>query len=182
MRHPYSIADRHNVYVLCLLHIPKPGYTGHGEPEGAPGIYHREIISVQFPRAETVGEWAERMNRTAKPRCGCGCGTELVILPRHRSMGLPRYVHGHHETRLRCGLQGLRDRGYKLVSEVAKQLGVSATTLRRMEGEGVIPKAKRVGYARASEARVYTSAQVKEMVHSKIGERWRRAHPGRWAA
>ena len=129
-----------------------------------------------------VEQWAVRMNGTDKPRCGCGCGTELVILSRHRSMGLPRYIHGHHENRLRCGLQDLRNRGYLLVSEVAKQLGVSATTLRRMEAEGVIPKGKRIAYARGNEARVYTRAQVKMMESSKVRERWRRAHPGRWAA
>lgn len=61
---------------------PKPGYTGHGEPDWAPGVYHCEIVSAHLPRAETVEEWAEQMNRTDKPRCGCGCGTELVILPR----------------------------------------------------------------------------------------------------
>jgi len=47
-----------------------------------------------------------------------------------------------------------------------------------MESEGAIPKARRVGYARGKEARVYTAAQVKAM--AKARERWRKAHPGRW--
>lgn len=100
------------------------------------------------------------------------------MLPRHRSMGVPRYVHGHHPNPLRRSFENLRRRGYRLVSDVAKTLGVSATTLRRMEAEGVIPQAKRVSYARRKEARVYTAAQLKKM--AKARDRWRKAHPGRW--
>jgi hypothetical protein len=159
---------------------PKPGDIGREGPAGPPGIYLRETIVVRFPRAETVEEWVERMNRGEKPHCGCGCGTQLMILPRHRSMGLPRYVHGHHSNPLRCGLDKLREQGYKLVGEVATQLGVSGTTLRRMEAEGIIPKAKRIAYARGKDARAYTYAQVRAMVRSKIRERWRHEHPGRW--
>jgi hypothetical protein len=103
-----------------------------------------------------------------------------MILPRHRSMGLPRYVHGHHSDPLWCGLGKLREQGYKLVGEVATQLGVSATTLRRMEAEGAIPKAKRIAYARGKDARAYTDSQIRAMVRSKVRERWRREHPGRW--
>ena len=43
---------------------------------------------------------------------------------------------------LRRGFEALREQGYKLVGDVAAELGVSATTLRRMEEEGVIPEAK----------------------------------------
>jgi predicted DNA-binding transcriptional regulator AlpA len=149
---------------------------------GPAGFYHEEIVAVRFPRAETVEAWAERMNRSDRHLCQCGCGAALVILPRHRSMGLPRYVHGHHSNPLRSGFDALRKKGYKLVGDVAKLLGVSENTIRRMEEEGAIPKAGRITYARGKEARVYTNSQVKAMARSKVRERWRRAHPGRWAS
>jgi excisionase family DNA binding protein len=97
-------------------------------------------------------------------------------------MGLPKHLHGHHPNPLRRGFDALRKKGYRLVGEVAKLLGVSENTVRRMEAEGVIPKAKRIVYARGSEARVYTEAQVDAIARSKVRERWRRAHPGRWTA
>ena len=96
-------------------------------------------------------------------------------------MGLPRYLHGHHPNPLRRGFEELREQGYKLVGEVAAELGVSPTTLRRMEEEGVIPEAKRVRYARGKTVRAYTDSQAKAMVRSKVRERWTAKHPGRWA-
>jgi excisionase family DNA binding protein len=125
-------------------------------------------VAVHAPRAETVEAWAERMNRSGKYRCRCGCGTELVILPRHRSMGLPRYVHGHHPNPLRRGFDALRRKGYKLVGEVAKLLGVSPTTLRRMEHEGVIPKVKRVEFVRGRSVRVYGAKDVERLAKSRL--------------
>jgi predicted DNA-binding transcriptional regulator AlpA len=160
--------------------LPVSGDIGRGDTDGSPGVYHEEIVEVRFPRAETVEAWAERMNRSGRHLCQCGCGAELVILPRHRSMGLPRYVHGHHSNPLRRGFDAVRRKGYKLVGDVAKLLGVSENTVRRMEAEGTIPKARRITYARGKEARVYTDSQVKAIVRSKVRERWRRAHPGRW--
>lgn len=159
---------------------PKPVDTGRTRFAKVPGFEHTEILAFEGARAELVSEWADRMNATPdiRPRCACGCGEALVVLPRHRSMGLPRYVHGHHPNPLRRAFAKLRQRGYRLVSDVAKAIGVSATTLRRMEAAGMIPKAKRVTYARGKDARAYTAAQVNAM--AKARERWRKAHPGRW--
>ena len=78
------------------------------------------------------------MNRLGRHLCQCGCGDALVILPRHRPMGLPGYLHGHHRNLLRRGFDALRQEGYQLVGDVAKLLGVSENTVRRMEAEGVI--------------------------------------------
>lgn len=119
--------------------LPKPGDKGRVGDGRAPGVYHQELVEVRFSRAETVEAWAERMNRSGRHLCQCGCGAALVILPRHRSMGLPRYVHGHHPNPLRRGFDALRMKGYRLVGEVAKLLGVSENTVRRMEAEDVIP-------------------------------------------
>ena len=150
---------------------------GDGRP---PGVYHQEIVAVWFPRAETVEAWAERMNRSGRHLCQCGCGAALVILPRHRSMGLPGYLHGHHPNPLRRGLDALRQKGYRLVGEVAELLGVSENTVRRMEAEGVIPKARRVDLARGKSVRAFTAKEVERIARSKARERWRARHPGRW--
>jgi len=104
-----------------------------------------------------------------------------VILPRHRSMGLPQYLHGHHPNPLRRGFDALREQGYKLVGEVAAELGVSPTTLRRMEAAGVIPEAKRVRYARGKTVRAYTAEELELIAGSKPRERWAARHPGRGA-
>jgi hypothetical protein len=71
----------------------------------------------------------------------------VVIRAKHRSMGLPKYLNKHHPNPLRRGFDALRRKDYRLVGDVAKLLGVSETTLRRMEAAGVIPKAKRFDLA-----------------------------------
>jgi len=147
---------------------------------GPAGIYHQEMVEVRFPRAETVEVWAERMNRSGRYLCQCGCGTALVILPRHRSMGLPRYLHGHHPNPLRRGFDALRKNGYRLVGEVAKLLGISENTVRRMEAEGVLPKARRVELARGKSVRAFTAKEVQRIAKSRTREQWRARHPGRW--
>jgi len=146
---------------------------------GIPGVYHQEMVEIRLPRAEMVGAWAERMNRSG--RYLCGCGASLVIRPRHRSMGLPRYVHGHHSNPLRRGFDTLRKKGYRLVGEVAKLLGVSENTVRRMKAEGVIPKAQWFGLSRGKgkTVRAFTTKEVKRIARSRTPERWRAKHPGR---
>src|SRR5262245_27791127 len=114
----------------AIIVLPVLGDVGHLGGGGPGGVYHQEIVAVRFPRAETVEAWAERMNRSGRHLCQCGCGAALVILPRHRSMGLPRYLHGHHPNPLRRGFDALRKKGYRLVGEVAKLLGVSENTVR----------------------------------------------------
>jgi hypothetical protein len=138
------------------------------------------MVEVRLSRAETVEVWAERMNRSGRHLCQCGCGTTLVILPRHRSMGLPRYVHGHHPNPLRRGFAALRKKGYRLVGEVAKLLGVSENTVRRMEAEGVISKARRMELAHGKTVRAFTAKEVERIARSRARERWRAKRPGRW--
>ena len=161
--------------------MPKPGHIRPDGPARPPGVYRDEILAVEAPRAETVDAWADRMNRSARPVCQCGCGSRLVVLPRHRSMGLPKYVHGHHPNPLRRGFDALRHEGYKLVGEVAKLLGVSENTVRRMEAEGVIPKARRVELSRDRSVRAFTAKEAERIARSNARERWRAKHPGRFA-
>ena len=157
---------------------PKPVDIGPQEAGDDSGVYYEEILMVRAPRAETREAWALRVEA---PTCACGCGGKIEVIPVHRTRGMPKYIHGHHPNPLRRGFDALREQGYKLVGDVAAEFGVSATTLRRMGEEGVIPKAKRITYARGKEARVYTDSQVKAMVRSRVRERWLAKHPGRWA-
>jgi hypothetical protein len=55
----------------------------------------------------------------------------------------------------------LRQQGYKLVGEVAAKLGGSATTLRRMEEEGVILKAKRVNFGNGRSGGAQAARELK---------------------
>jgi predicted ArsR family transcriptional regulator len=81
---------------------------------------------------------------------------------------------------LRRGFDALRQKGYKLVDEIAKLLGVSENTVRRMEAEGLIPKARRVEIAQGKCVRAFTAKAVERIVRSRAPERWRAKHPGRW--
>jgi hypothetical protein len=83
-----------------------------------------------------------------------------------------------HPNPLRRGFDALRQKGYKLVGDVAKLLGVSENTVRRMEAE-VIPKARRVELAQGKSVRAFT-ARVERIARSRARERWRAKHPGRW--
>jgi DNA-binding Lrp family transcriptional regulator len=69
----------------------------------------------------------------------------------------------------------------KPVGEIATELGVSATTLRRMEAEGIILEARRVKATSGKLVRVYTAKEFELIANSKPRERWLAKHPGRWA-
>jgi hypothetical protein len=88
-------------------------------------------------------------------------------------MGLPKYLHGHHPNPLRRGFDVLRKKGYKLVGDVAKLLGVSENTVRRLEAEGVIPKARRVELAPDKSVRAYSARDIARIARSRSRERWR---------
>lgn len=109
--------------------------------------------------AERRSEWATRAQPTAPP-CACGCGRLVGLLPQHRSKGVPRYIHGHHPNPIRRAYERLRSRGYRLIADVCSDLGVSQTTLRRLEAEGVLPKSKRIAVLNGRSIRVFTDAQV----------------------
>jgi len=104
---------------------------------------------------------------------------KIEVLPVHRTKGMPKYIHGHHPNPLRRGFDALKEQGYKLVGEVAAELGVSTTTLRRIEAESVIPKAKRVNFGRGRRLRVYKAEELERIASSKPRERWLAKHPGR---
>jgi len=101
------------------------------------------------------------------------------VIPAHRTKGMPKYIQGHHPNPLRRGFDALREQGYMLVGDVAAELGVSATTLRRMEAEGVIPEAKRVTYAGGKTVRVYTAEELELIASTNPHVRWLAKHPGR---
>ena len=66
------------------------------------------------------------------------------------------------------------------MGDVAELLGVSENTVRRMEAEGVIPKAKRFDLARGRSVRAYSAKDVERIARSRTRERWRAKYPGRW--
>src|SRR5439155_12333304 len=92
-----------------------------------------------------------------KHGCQCGCGEVIRLEPRHYWRGAPRHIHGHQNRRGHWRVLQLRQAGYLTVSEVAKALGIGATTLRRREGT-VYPRAARIGGMR-----VYREADVERL-------------------
>jgi hypothetical protein len=94
---------------------------------------------------------------------------------------VPRYAHGHNPSSLRREFERIHEDGYHLVPEVAARLGVSPTTLRRMEAEGIIPEARRVKVSSGKLVRAYTAEELNRIASSNPRERWLAKHPGRWA-
>ena len=92
-----------------------------------------------------------------KHGCQCGCGEVIRLELCHYWRGAPRHIHGHQNRRGHWRVLQLRQAGYLTVSEVAKALGIGATTLRRREGT-VYPRAARIGGMR-----VYREADVERL-------------------
>ena len=44
---------------------------------------------------EPLDAWVRRMQAEA-PLCACGCGQRIHVKRRHRSNGIPVFIHGHH--------------------------------------------------------------------------------------
>ena len=99
------------------------------------------------------------------PLCACGCGQPVRLKARHRTEGPPRYVHGHHPNPIRRAYERLRREGYRLVTEVCQELGISPTTLRRLEAAGVLPKVQRIELLKGRSVRVFTARGLK---HARI--------------
>ena len=55
-------------------------------------------------------------------------------MPRHRWHGIPQYLKAHHPMAMTKEVRQLREEGYLTAKEVARQLGIGNTTLRRLEG------------------------------------------------
>ena len=69
----------------------------------------------------------------------------IKVLPQHRAatVGIPRYIQGHHKMNMTHFVEQLNSEGHLTVSQAAKELGVSENTLRRAEGHGWITPAWR---------------------------------------
>ena len=79
----------------------------------------------------SLSEWVEVQNER-ELLCHCGCHGLLTISPRHRREGLPSYIPGHQRMVMTSLVIGLREQGFLLVSDVARELGCARTTVRRL--------------------------------------------------
>jgi site-specific DNA recombinase len=116
------------------------------------------------PEPDPIAMWVTAETEKA-PRCACGCGGAVVVLPRHHSMGIPRYIHGHHYPSpsrlmgLHRQIAEVHAAGLLTAADVARELGVGATTVRRYDGV-LWPAAMRHG---TGNVRAYTREQVGEI-------------------
>ncbi len=86
-------------------------------------------------------------------------------------MGLPKYLHGHHPNPIRRVYARLRKRGYVLLGEACKRLGISETTFRRLEAASIIPRVRRVEAWSGRSVRVLTADDIERARHTVY--RWR---------
>jgi DNA-binding transcriptional MerR regulator len=113
----------------------------------------------------TASEWAAAENAKRHP-CQCGCGNVIKVIPQHRARGIPGYLKAHHPMAMAKDVRELRADGLLTVTQVAKELGIGPTTLRRLEGTAY-PKVPRRGYR---DIRAYTSDEVDAI------RRWLKEH------
>jgi DNA-binding transcriptional MerR regulator len=92
----------------------------------------------------SASEWAAQENAKGHA-CRCGCGGVIKILARHRWHGFPQYLKAHHPMAMTKDVRAIRDDGLLTVTQVARELGIGATTLRRLEGTAY-PVVQRRGY------------------------------------
>lgn len=139
---------------------PKPGASD-------PRVRFRHRIRLT-PKAVSVAAWIEAENAKGHV-CACGCGNPIRILPQHHSQGIPKYLQAHHPMAMTQETRRPREAGLLTLGIVTKELGVSATTLRRLEGklfEAVPRQGKR-------QMRVFTPEQV-EVLREALREKTRR--------
>jgi DNA-binding transcriptional MerR regulator len=65
-------------------------------------------------------------------------------------------MHGHHTMPMTTVVERYNQQGFYTISQVARQIGVGATTLRRYEGK-LFPKTEKLGRNRA---RLFTKQQI----------------------
>jgi hypothetical protein len=156
--------------------LPKLGYKDLEVACDGRTVQLSKILEIEEPRAERGPRWAARVQPQA-PLCACGCGLPVLLKARHRTEGPPRYVHGHHPNPIRRAYERLRAKDYRLITDACRELGVSATTLRRLEAEGVLPRATRIELLRGRSVRVFTARDV-ERARAAL-ERRRNPKPAR---
>ena len=84
----------------------------------------------------SLADWVRRQNEVATS-CACGCGEQIVVRPRHRSLGIPRFVHGHaFKTEAVC--RGDVPAGWLTAGEAARTWGVGVTSVRRLADAGAV--------------------------------------------
>jgi hypothetical protein len=95
----------------------------------------REITRVSIP------EWVAQQNAQGR-LCACGCGAPVVVRPHHRRIGIPKFIHGHHRQVVTDEVTALHQAGLLTAQEVADQLGVCVSTVRRLDRESQAPAAR----------------------------------------
>jgi hypothetical protein len=140
--------------------LPKLEYKGHEVVCDGRTVEVRKNLEIWEPRADRGSRWAARVQPEA-PLCACGCGRAVELKGRHRSKGAPRYAHGHHPNPIRRAYDKLCSQGYRLVADVCLELGVSPTTLRRLEVRGVLPRARRLEFLDGRSVRAFSDSDVR---------------------
>lgn len=173
--HDFQVSARSHTEFTVSIALPVAAHTiDVGLRARAPAIQSPQTHVVRLsgqltiePEPDPIATWVTE--ETAKGRlCACGCGQPVVVLPRHHSTGAPRYIHGHHYPSA-THLMGLRRQiaevhaaGLLTAADVARQLGVSATTVRRYDGV-LWPAAARHG---TGGVRGYTREQIRSIRHA----------------
>jgi hypothetical protein len=139
--------------------LPKPGTSD-------PRVRFKHRVQLAR-KAVPIAAWIEAENAKGHT-CACGCGKPIRVLRQHHWEGIPRYLRAHHPMAMTQETCRLREAGLLTLAVVTKDLGISATTLRRLEGKLFEPVARQG----KRQMRVFTSEQV-EVLRKALRENTR---------
>jgi hypothetical protein len=97
-------------------------------------LERRIVIPREFV---PVAEWVSQ--EAGRHLCGCGCGNAIQIRPIHHWKGIPTFLHGHHVALMRREVGQVRAAGLLTAPEAMRNLGVSQSTLTRLERKLGLP-------------------------------------------
>ncbi len=145
-----TLLRHHHDLKITVLDSYRVRVSMNFSPEGMDAKTITAKVQPSFPftieeeggaRPLTNEEWAARENEKGH-YCQCGCGQKITVLPRHRAstVGIPKFIRGsgHWKCDMTGFVEQLNREGYLTIGQVAKELGIGETTLRRYEKRGVI--------------------------------------------
>ena len=106
----------------------------------------------------SLSEWVEEENARGH-YCQCGCERKIRVLRWHHAKGIPRFLRAHNPMAMTMETRKFRAEGYLTVADVAQQLGIGKTTLRRLEGK-LFELAPRRG---TRKTRLFTAEQMQSI-------------------
>lgn len=173
-RHDLRVRVRDARAVVLSIRLDGAAVHGQGDPlrrrlvvvpgGAAPNAPATHVLSRELPLPEqdTAERWAARENEKGEHPCGCACGGQIAILPKHRTVGIPRFIHGHHRMAMTAFVEDLNAKGFFTISQAARALGMGETTLRRKTRDLGLSE-ERLPWGNRAPMRAYRKSEIERV-------------------